>query len=153
MKLGYLLPNGKFYECNYWEHLHLAKIICKKISSSVYNKSIELATELDAENFLMDLGCICFRSRDVNYVQFCSDIYKNNLNVHNYLVNVLTNSQLEYLNNLKDFDNLDQMDCVQKIIDNDTDIRKYIDTDKDLVVNKGFNYLDKITTIKKVEQY
>ena len=152
MKLGYLLPNGKFYECNYWEHLHLAKIICKKISSSVYNKSIELATELDVENFLMDLGCICFRSRDVNYAQFCSEVYRHNLNVNdcNYLVNLLTDSQLEYLNNLKDFDNLDQMDCVQKIIDNDTDIRKYINTDKDLVVNKGFNYLDKITTIKKV---
>ena len=136
MKLGYLSPKGKFYECNYWEHMDLATRICKKITDKVYDKPIELIHGYDAERYLLDLGYICFGSRYVVFNQFCSEEYRNTIHIDKFVVNLLTEVQSKYLNSL-DFDNLDQMDAALKILRDDEDIKKYVDIDDDLIVNKG----------------
>lgn len=137
MNLGYLSPDGKFYSCNSFEHLDLAYKICSKITKLVYNTPIELVNKIEAEKYLEDIGYICFRSRDINYYHFCSKDYKNILNIadNKYLINLLTDTQLNYLNTIEDFDNLEQIDCVNRIIKDNAELKEAIIDDKDIILN------------------
>lgn len=56
--IGFLSPEGKFYECSSWEHGYKAKELCDSLN-------IEYQNSVDAETNLLDIGYICFRARDI----------------------------------------------------------------------------------------
>lgn len=121
MKLGFLSPGGKLYECHSYDHLETAMKICTSFENPVY----ELRTNLDCEDYLMDIGYVCLRARSVNFSSFCSKKYSQHFNAK-VCVNFLTNSQIEYLEKLFKNDawfNLDQMDSADMILKYDELLR------------------------------
>jgi hypothetical protein len=121
MKLGFLSPDGKLYECHSYDHLDTAMKICKSFENPVY----ELRTNLDCEDYLMDIGYVCLRARTVNFSSFCSKKYSQHFNAK-FCINFLTNSQRAYLKELFKNDawfNVDQMDSADDILKYDELLR------------------------------
>lgn len=56
--IGFLSPDGEFYNCEPWCHLDAAKVIC----SQVYNKRFPFKDE--AENYLLQKGYLELRQKD-----------------------------------------------------------------------------------------
>jgi hypothetical protein len=57
--IGFLTQEGKFIKCESWEHLDKAQEICE----NRYNKVI--LNRQEAEDYLLSLGYMVFRARDV----------------------------------------------------------------------------------------
>lgn len=134
MVIGYLSPIGKFYSCLSYGHTDLALSICQKL----YKSEITRFNIIDAEKYLLDLGYICFRARDVIYVHLCSKNYCNHLNTNNKLVNIISESQHNYIKNIfnsNSWNNLDQLDSMNRILNDNQSFESYLKKDSHLQLN------------------
>ena len=116
MKLGYLSPSGKMYDCNSSGHMDLAMRICNSLKP-IY----ELRNSVDCEQYLLNLGYVCFRSHSVEYNTFTDKKFSKHFNVEE-CVNILTLEQQVFIEKLfKDnkWFNTDQIDAVTNILEYD----------------------------------
>ena len=121
MKLGFLSPDGKLYECNSYDHLDMAMKICKSFEQPIY----ELRTNLDCEDYLMDIGYVCLRARTVNFSNYTTRKYAEHFGAK-FCINFITEAQREYIKNLymnDEWFNTDQMDSADSILKYDELLR------------------------------
>ena len=95
---GYLSPMGHLYRCESYGHLSLATEICE----SVYG--LELG-EIDSEEYLMKIGFICVRARDM-FMYFNGRENKNRI----------TNAQFDFFEKNKDKLNDMQIEFLNQMI-------------------------------------
>lgn len=71
LKLGFMSPDGKFYECEYYGHLDLAEKICEETGLIQELKELSLlnkyVSRLDCENFLVAKGYLEICSRNASH--------------------------------------------------------------------------------------
>lgn len=138
MKLGYLDRNGKLYECHSYDHLDMAMKICKSFEHPIY----ELRTNLDCEDYIMDVGYVCLRARTVNFSNFTTRKYAEHFGAK-FCNNFLTEAQREYLENLfksNEWFNTDQMDVANEILEYDKMIKEAeFSAEKGEIVNPIYN--------------
>lgn len=134
MKLGYLSPEGDFYECFTFGHLDLAKTIVNNLKYA-YGESVELLTSIEAESYLLDLGWVCIRRNDIGHINFCSKKYQEYFNSKKPLINILSDRQLKFLNDIKDWNNLDQLDSATNVMSLDNMWRNALNKDDSIELN------------------
>ena len=136
MNLGYLSPDGKFYTCNYWEHMSLAVRICHEITGT------EFYSGFKAEQYLLDIGYLVIRSRNIGYNSICSKEYGDSINCDKTIVNLITTAQHNYIRELfnnNSWSNLDQLDSMNEVLKTDSDFKRWLPQDDDLVLNPALN--------------
>lgn len=102
--IGFLDPEGKLHECNSYEHLDLAVEITEKMGKSFRNR-------LDAENYLLSLGWIAVRARDVygNIGYFKSSGSEERLH--------LTEKQKDWLNKIYESVNTSKQESIDQLFE------------------------------------
>lgn len=107
MLIGFISPEGDFYECASWEHTSKATTLCEKL----YNK--EFYIRQDAEDYLLSLGYLVLRARDA---------YMSYLNGDKWIV--LSDKQIAWLTDKADNFNDGQKKDLNDILHDQEDIRK-----------------------------
>lgn len=135
--IGFLSPKGEFIKCHSWGHGELAKVLCKKLGyDDPYLNAI------DAERNLLDKGYIIFRRNDAYTNHFVSKENGGNAG-DKILVNLLTDAQLAFIerhNKSADWNNEQQAECIESILDYHNGIKETLETEGDscnLVLNTG----------------
>lgn len=106
---GFLAPDGKFTECDSWEHTTTAKEIVQK----TYNSDIK--SGLDAEKFLFEKGYVSFNARSANH-KWISDTGN---------IILLTEQQRDFIiNNLENANNQDQERDIKELMEWDDAYRE-----------------------------
>lgn len=146
--IGFLAPDGKFQSCSSFEHLDMAAHICKTITKSVYGKDVDLVQCFEFERYLLDIGYVMFRARDIGYAQWCSKEYCDSLNLpDDSYVNSLTSKQIAFINKCNDnltWNNSDQIESMYKILEYDKDIKQGI-KDNELKLNPCLKRVDNMS--------
>lgn len=107
--IGFLNPKGELLECSSWEHLDKAVELCEQLFG------IDFYVRQDAEDYLLSLGYMAIRARDV-YMS-----YKND-DTGKWIV--LTDEQLKWLaENVNSFNDGQKKD-INEILFDQEDIRK-----------------------------
>lgn len=101
--IGYLAPDGKFTSCTSYEHSSCATWICRKLGFG--------DTGYEAEQRLLNLGYICFRSRDAFMNYFRNDVEER-------IPVIITDEQEQFIKeNIEHMNNLEQLEDVNNMLE------------------------------------
>ena len=105
--IGFLSPEGKFTYCSSYGHSDLATKLCEKLG-------------IDEEGYrgeqcLLEMGYICFRSRDAYMNHYKQDADK--LDYSKEAFNFITEKQLAFIKKHEnDWNNYEQMKCIEDMV-------------------------------------
>lgn len=108
MLIGFLSPEGNFYECSSWEHTSKAAELCEEL----YSKTFHIGQI--AEDYLLSLGYMVLRVRDA-YMAYLDKDKK-------WIV--LSGKQIEWLTTNADSFNEGQKKDINEILFDQERIRK-----------------------------
>lgn len=105
--IGFLSPEGEFFECVSWGHTSKATELCEKL----YNKIFHIG--IDAEDYLLSLGYLVLRIKDA---------YMSYINGDKWIV--LSDKQIAWLTDNADCFNDGQKKDLNEILNDQEGIRK-----------------------------
>lgn len=110
---GFLLPDGRYFECESWEHLSTAVEICQNVYQKDFDNS--RGKSLEAENYLFEIGCVAFYARSSEHRWINSDKQ----------VLILTDMQRDFIiKHLKNANNNEQKESLLELLEWDDGYRE-----------------------------
>ena len=111
--IGYLAPDGTFTKCTSWGHSSCAASICKKLGVTLCGYM--------AEVHLLNVGYVCFRSRDAYMKHYKDKEYCNADSNYNFL----TDQQIAFIEkHQRDWNNIDQANCINDMVKYSEDLKE-----------------------------